>query len=171
MARRLRKKRIAGAIVVLLVIVVIIGAVVTSCKRRSNSLNSNQSQQTGQSTQEGGDSGGNNNGAGTTDGQRAVWIQEMSAYISEYTGAGNIVSAATTTGEAGRTVYTVAYKGTTIDSCFAYAKQIGITGEWTEVVTDEEYTISRELDRYIVKMSCEPKAPKGYDLQITLEVK
>lgn len=171
MARRLRKKRIAGAIAVLLVIVVIIGAAVTSCKRRSNSPNSNQSQQTGQSTQPGADNGGGSNNGGAADGQRAAWRQEMSAYITEYTGAGNIVSSGATTNDAGRTVYTVAYKGTTIDSCFAYAKQIGITGEWTEVITDEEYTISRELDRYIVRMSCEPKAPKGYDLQITLEVK
>lgn len=169
MARRLRKKRIAGAIAVLVVIAVIIGAVVTSCKRRSDSPGSDPVPQSTGDTQAG--SGGDTQAGSGGDNQQAVWIQEMSAYISEYTGAGNIVSSGTTTSEAGRTVYTVSYRGTTIDSCFAYAKQIGITGEWTEVVTEEEYTISRELDRYIVRMSCEPKAPKGYDLQITLEIK
>lgn len=170
MARKLRIKRIVFAAVILIVLIAAIvwatvffsrskqpsdGGEGQTQQQSDQTLNSTQTPQTPQ----------------TNNQVSNVWPSELNSYIKEYKGAGSLVSAEKGQNSEGKTVFTVRYKGTGIEAAFAYAKEIGIDGEWTEVITDEEYTISKEVNAYTVDLASEPKGAKGYDLQITVKIK
>ena len=167
MSVRLRKKRVAGAIIILIALIALVCFLIfKSCGndkgqgRKSNTSGQSQVNSTSKSE--------------TSTSLQAVigWPNELSEYIKEYKGAGNIVSVNKTQDNEGKTVYKVGYKGTTIDSCFSYSRDtLNLSGEWTEEITDELYTFSRELSAYNLGLSCEPKAKNGYDLMITVKIK
>lgn len=167
MARRLRKKRVAGAVIVLILIIAIPILIFRSCSADENTGNNGGNEQSTQTE---------NSTPGTVTSTTAMpaiaWPNELSSYIKEYKGAGNMVGVNKGANDEGKTVYKVTYLGTSIDSCFDYsANTLEMGGDWTEAVTGELYTYSRETSTFILELSCEPKAANGYDLMIKVTVK
>ncbi|MBQ5849473.1 MAG: hypothetical protein IIW54_01435 [Lachnospiraceae bacterium] len=164
MVRRLRKKRVAGAIILLILLIIVPIFVLRSCSKKGSSQGDMEK-------------GSVNHGTGgtvqsTTSVSAIAWPNELSAYVQEYKGAGNMVSVNSIKDEDGKTVYKVEYVGTSIDSCFVYTKDtLGLSGDWTEEVTGELYTFTRETNRYVLELRSEPKATNGYDFMIKVKIK
>lgn len=174
MARKLRKMRVAAALILVIFVGGICFFTFKACSKNAGNKAATPASVSGNVQTDASKNGGNKNGGEETDsaGQAVAWPTGLSNYVKEYTGAGKIVLAESSKNDEGKTVYRVRYKGTTIDSCFGYSKDtLGISSDWTEVITDEHYTLSRETDKYVLDLSCEPKAEKGYDFQISLKIK
>lgn len=193
MARRLRWKRVIGAVVVLVLFIGLVcfgllkacgkdegeggGKTTESTVANDNSQGENSSSDSGEnnSANNGGNQNNSNSGESNSGGSNnptVSWPSAISGMVKEYSGAGTLIAADTSTSDDGKTVYKMKYKGTSIDSCFSYSKNtLGIKGEWTEAVTGELYTFSRETDKYVLTLNCEPKAQNGYDLLVSVKVK
>lgn len=167
MGVKLRKKRVAGAAIILILVIGLVCLLIfKSCSRNGESRVQSSTNIPNNTISTGASE------TSTTSQPAIAWPNELSDYVKEYKGAGNMISVNKTQDSGGKTVYKVGYKGTTIDSCFSYSKDtLGISGEWTEEITDELYTFSRELNTCVLELSCEPKAQNGYDLMITVKIK